>query len=158
MRPTTGALIAMLVGTAGLAEASGMQSVGPEDPTDTVHTFVRANEAADLERTLSTFADDATVFMPGQPPERTSGTAAIREAFRRTYAQRKGAIAITLTDVHVQRVGETAIVTAHLRATPPGAAAGSPMVARRTFVLRRAGSRWLIVHLHASALPASQPQ
>jgi len=46
-------------------------------------------------------------------------------------------------------LGDVAIVTAHLvrPATSPG-------TSRRTFVLRKIGDRWLIVHLHASNVSA----
>jgi len=43
--------------------------------------------------------------------------------------------------------GDVAIVTAHL--VRPSTAPGT---SRRTFVLRKTGDRWLIVHLHASNL------
>jgi hypothetical protein len=48
----------------------------------TVRTFVRANETADLELMLSTFGDEATVFFPGERPQRASGKAEIRESSR----------------------------------------------------------------------------
>jgi ketosteroid isomerase-like protein len=101
---------------------------------------------------MTTFADDATVFMPGEPAKRLSGSAAIRDAFSALFAARRGPIVITPADVQVQMLGEIAIVTAHLvrPLTAPG-------TSRRTFVLRKIGDRWQIVHLHASNLQPTGP-
>ena len=116
----------------------------------TVQTFISANERADLPLMMTTFADDATVFMPGEPATRLSGSTAIRDAFAALFAARRGPIVITAADINVQMYGDVAIVTAHL-ARP----ATSPGTSRRSFVLRKIGDRWLIVHLHASNLQAN---
>ena len=117
----------------------------------TVQTFIAANERADLPLLMSTFADDATVFMPGEPAKRLSGSAAIRDAFAALFAARRGPIVITPADIQMQMLGDVVIVTAHLvrPATSPG-------TSRRTFVLRKTGDRWLIVHLHASNLQSNR--
>ena len=55
-------------------------------------------------------------------------------------------------ELHVQLYGDVAIASFHLT--------GGQEVGRRTLVLRRLGGRWLIVHLHSSALrvaPAPTP-
>lgn len=124
-----------------------------------VLAFVRANETADLEATLSTFAESATVFLPGDPPQRATGKSAARDVFRQLYRQRAGAIKISLSDVDVQQFDDMAVVTAHLGAVPPLPVAQPLTFARRTFVLGRIGERWWIVHLHASNVlltPAQQ--
>ena len=64
-----------------------------------------------------------------------------------TFTARRGPIAITPADIDAQMYGDVAIVTAHL--VRPSTAPGT---SRRTFVLRKTGDRWLIVHLHASNL------
>jgi uncharacterized protein (TIGR02246 family) len=111
----------------------------------TVNTFITAMEQADLALMMTTFADEATVFMPGEPTSRLDGKTAIHDAFAKLLAVRTGPIVIKPADVAVQALGDVAIVTAHL-VRPPTA----PGTSRRTFVLRRDGDRWLIVHLHAS--------
>lgn len=124
------------------------QSLSEQDlALKTVQTFIAANERADLPLMMSTFADDATIFMPGEPAKRISGSAAIRDAFAGLFAARRGPIVITAADVQVQLLDDIAIVTAHLVRPPT-----SPGTSRRTFVLRKTGDRWLIVHLHASNL------
>jgi ketosteroid isomerase-like protein len=133
--------------------SAAAQSAGGQDlPVQTVQTFITANERADLPLMMTTFADDATVFMPGEPAKRLSGSAAIRDAFSALFAARRGPIVITPADVQVQMLGEIAIVTAHLvrPLTAPG-------TSRRTFVLRKIGDRWQIVHLHASNLQPTGP-
>jgi len=127
------------------------QSLSDQDlALKTVQTFIAANERADLPLTMSTFADDATLFMPGEPAKRISGSAAIRDAFAALFAARRGPIVITPADINVQMYGDVAIVTAHL-VRPPTA----PGTSRRTFVLRKIGDRWLIAHLHASNLQSN---
>ena len=122
-------------------------------PLATVQTFIKANTSGDLDLIVSTFAEDATVFFPSDPPERVSGRARIREAFAVLLKRRSAGAGpvIKPTDVDVQVMGNTAIVTAHL--DRPSTAA--PGTSRRSFVLRREGERWLIVHHHASNLQAA---
>lgn len=47
---------------------------------------------------------------------------------------------------------DVAVVTAHLAALPSAPVLEPTVFPRRTFVLRRAGQRWRIVHDHASHL------
>jgi ketosteroid isomerase-like protein len=138
---TVACAFVVVVGTAA-------QSVSEQDlALKTVQTFIAANERADLPLMMTTFADDATVFMPGEPAKRLSGNAAIRDAFAALFSARRGPIVITPADIDAQMYGDVAIVTAHL--VRPSTAPGT---SRRTFVLRKTGDRWLIVHLHASNL------
>jgi ketosteroid isomerase-like protein len=138
---TVACAFVVVVGTAA-------QSVSEQDlALKTVQTFIAANERADLPLMMTTFADDATVFMPGEPAKRLSGNAAIRDAFAALFTARRGPIVITPADIDAQMYGDVAIVTAHL--VRPSTAPGT---SRRTFVLRKTGDRWLIVHLHASNL------
>ena len=138
---TVACAFVVVVGTAA-------QSVSEQDlALKTVQTFIAANERADLPLMMTTFADDATVFMPCEPAKRLSGNAAIRDAFAALFSARRGPIVITPADIDAQMYGDVAIVTAHL--VRPSTAPGT---SRRTFVLRKTGDRWLIVHLHASNL------
>lgn len=117
---------------------------------DTVQTFIRANETANLELIVGTFDDAATVFFPNGQAQRADGKAEIREAFARLFRSRTGPITITPRDVNIQLFDDSAIVTAHLGDLPPMPIREPITFARRTFVLRQVGDRWLIVHLHAS--------
>jgi ketosteroid isomerase-like protein len=117
---------------------------------ETVQTFVRANESANLELIVATFDDTATVFFPSVQAHRATGKAEIREVFAELFRLRTGPITITPRDVNVQVLDEVAIVTAHLNALPTLPISEPVTFSRRTFVLRKVGERWLIVHLHAS--------
>ena len=145
------AATATLLMVLAMASSGLSQGKSPQDEAlATVQTFVKANEMADLELIVSTFDQSATVFFPGDRPERASGKAEIRAVFADLFARRKGPITLTPRDVNVQSFGELAIVTAHLRALPPTPVRERSVFPRRTFVLRRVEGRWLIVHHHAS--------
>jgi ketosteroid isomerase-like protein len=95
------------------------------------------------------FAEDITAFVPIAQPQRADGKAAVAAIFRDFAAQTKKTTArINITPDHlvVQASGDFGLVSFE---TIPGA-----MLNRRTFVFRRIGGKWLIVHLHASNLPA----
>jgi len=154
MRMVVAALFVLLSMTPSLAQGTTSRDRAME----TVQTFIRANETANLELIVGTFDDAATVFFPGGQAQRANGKGEIRAGFAGLFKQRTGAITITPRDVSIQMFGDLAIVTAHLSdlpTTPPR----EPMTfSRRTFVLRQVGERWLIVHLHASnyLLPATK--
>jgi ketosteroid isomerase-like protein len=112
-------------------------------------TFLRAFSRLDLDAMLDCFDGEATAFMPAEHQRsRLAGKEAISRAFAAVLARlgATGATSIPLDaeDVLVQEWGDTAVVTWHLR---------SDHLSRRTCVLRRQASRWLIVHLHASNAP-----
>lgn len=118
-------------------------------PIETVNAFVNALMNADDDAVMSTFADDATVFMPMPAiPRRLEGKAAICEAFAgmlaavRSPSKQPPYFRLQPLDVQTQMFGDTAVVTMHLES--PAA------FSRRTFVLARREGRWLITHLHAS--------
>jgi len=142
---TRAILTGLLVAVPIVPVLSAQNDAASDGALATVQRFIKANETRDLELIVSTFADDATVFFPGGPQTRVSGKENIRRAFAALFQQRTGVITITPRDVAVQLFGDVAIVTAHLERP-----AGAPGTARRTFVLRRIGGGWLIVHHHAS--------
>jgi ketosteroid isomerase-like protein len=128
-----------------------------ELPHAPVDAFLAALTNADSDAVGATFLDDATVFMPfDSMPERVQGRDAIRSAFERFFVSlRQSASAppymkLEPRELHMQTLGDTAIVTFHL------GTAGGPSFSRRTFVLQRVHGRWRIAHLHASNIrPAS---
>lgn len=112
-----------------------------------VDAVVHGLETLDAEATVAPFVDDATVFFPDTAgePARVEGKAAIRAVFARFFAELRqgGTTSMTLrpTDVRVEVAGDAALVTFQLRGAN---------LSRRTFVLRRIGGAWRIIHLHAS--------
>jgi ketosteroid isomerase-like protein len=105
-------------------------------------SFMSALNDLDAEGISAAFADDATAFFPLAQPQRAHGRAEIDAVFRRYIEGAKGQKTnLTPQDLTVETGGDLALVTFQI----PG---GS--TARRTFVFRRTGGRWLITHMHAS--------
>jgi ketosteroid isomerase-like protein len=101
----------------------------------------------DADAIVANFADDATFFFPesANQPARVEGKAAIREVFERAFAEwRKSGTSSPvpqLSDMRSDVFGDFAVITFHIRGA---------VLSRRTFVLRRIGGAWRVVHLHAS--------
>jgi ketosteroid isomerase-like protein len=105
-------------------------------------SFMDALNDLDAARISAAFAEDATAFFPLAQPQRANGRAEIDAVFRRYVDGAKGQKTnLAPQDMKVETSGDLALVTFQV----PG---GS--TARRTFVLRRTGGRWLIAHMHAS--------
>lgn len=146
LRLVAGVLLLLLPVTPSQAQDTTSQ----DRVMETVQTFIRANESANLKLIVATFDDTATVFFPSVQAQRATGKAEIREVFANLFRLRSGSITITPQDVNIQVLDEVAIVTAHLNALPTHPVSEPVTFSRRTFVLRKVGERWLIVHLHAS--------
>jgi ketosteroid isomerase-like protein len=119
----------------------------PTSPEAVVGAFLAAFSRLDLDRMIDYFASDATMFGPfAADHHRLSGPEAIRRLFAAVIARVGAAggssLEINPEDQDVQLLGDGAVVTFHL----PG-----PPLGRRTFVLRRSGDSWRIVHIHASS-------
>src|SRR6185369_12342821 len=105
-------------------------------------SFMDALNDLDAARISAAFAEDATAFFPVAQPQRANGRAEIDAIFGRYVDGQKGQKTnLAPHDMTVETSGDLALVTFQV----PG---GS--TARRTFVLRRTGGRWLITHMHAS--------
>ncbi len=113
--------------------------------------FLTSFERLDMPAFIACFAEDATVFFPSpEPPERFSGKSAVQNHFQKVFdAIRSTAPSgppyhrLISQDLDVQLLGpNVAVVSFHLR--------NSERLARRTLVLKKAGGKWLIAHLHAS--------
>lgn len=114
--------------------------------------FLEALNALDAEAMATYFADDITAFFPVAAAERVNGKAAVVEVFRTYVTETKKTVArtnIVAEELQVMRSGDVAVVTFFVH--NPAA------VSRRTFVFRRNGARWLIVHLHASNYRTATP-
>jgi ketosteroid isomerase-like protein len=120
-------------------------------PSQTIDAFLAALDTGD-PKIAELFTADATVFFPmNDRPLRANGREEIAAAFTSLFAMpgyQKGRGMPRPEELRVQRIGEAALVT--FQTTNPN------VTSRRTFVLRRDGGRWLIVHLHGSNIRAGQ--
>jgi ketosteroid isomerase-like protein len=126
-----------------------------------INGFLAAFDDLDMPKFITYFAEDATIFHPPSLPPRTfptrlHGRREIERTFQLVFDQirqrsgRANAPYMNLApeDLLIQRFDGLAVVTFHL---------GTEMVrGRRTLVLRRVGSDWKIVHLHASTFNVDQ--
>ena len=157
------ALLPLLASLALTPAAMAAQAATPAVPAAAAPTpdapvraavaeFVTALNAFDAQRLGRTFAEDATIFFPGAPfpAARVQGRATIQNAFGQLFAalRQRGTRQANIVPrgLDVQLLGDIAVATFHI------AGAGQE-IGRRTLVLRRAGGRWLIVHMHGSAAP-----
>lgn len=121
-----------------------------DSPLGVVDAFLSGLENAD-PNIGRLFADDATVFLPmNDRPLRVTGRADITAAFAALFAMpgyRGGSIPRPATPA-VQWLGQDAAVITFEIVNPN-------ITSRRTFVVRREGGEWRIVHLHGSNVRAS---
>jgi uncharacterized protein (TIGR02246 family) len=118
-------------------------------PEHAIAEFIAALNALDRDRYAAMFTDDASLFFTGPPfpLRRVQGRAQIMAYVGPLFdsARARGARQgdVRPADLLFQTWGDTSVVTFHIPAGQD--------LDRRTFVLRRSGGRWRIVHLHASA-------
>lgn len=119
--------------------------------------FVNVFNNLDWPRFEASWAQDATVFFPIKGlPKRVEGRSAIVATFLSIFEnvpkERPGPpyLSIRPMDLHVQMLGDSAVVTFHLGESEP--------LNRRSLVFVKREGKWLIAHLHASRsfAPASQ--
>ena len=119
-------------------------------PTQTIDAFITALDNGD-PNIASLFTEDATVFFPmNDRALRANGREEIAAAFGSLFAlpgYQKGRGMPKPEALRVQLIGDAALVT--FQTTNPN------VTSRRSFVLRREGGRWLIVHLHGSNIRAN---
>jgi len=117
----------------------------PNDEADVraaMMSFMSALNDLDAGRISAAFAEDATAFFPVAQPQRAQGRAEIDAVFHRYFESANGQkTSLVPQDMKIETGGDLAVVSFQI----PG---GS--TARRTFVFRRTGGRWLITHMHAS--------
>ena len=114
--------------------------------------FVSAFSNLDLDDMMTCYADDATAFFPiAHQTKFLDGKEEISEAFSMVLSKIRAAgldgIRLDVEDVKVQKFGDAAIATFHIR---------DGDLSRRTLVLRRLHDDWLIQHLHASNAPLEE--
>ena len=120
----------------------------------TLSRFITAFSKLDLDGMMMCFANNATAFFPiAHQATFLDGKEEIVEAFANVISKirAKGlnGIKLDLEDVNIQRFGDAAIATFHIR---------DGDLSRRTLVLRRLHDDWLIQHLHASNAPLEETQ
>ena len=123
-----------------------------------MQAFLAAFAALDWEPFRRSFADDATVFFPlTDHPQRAEGRDEIERLFRGVFERARADspngppyLALQPHDLSIRYMGEGAYVTFHLH--DPG------VLCRRTLILQHGTEGWKIAHLHASNLPAPDPE
>ena len=139
--------------TVSFCQSPPASATKPDSVEQTASRFLVAFANRDVPAFSEFFAEDATMFFPdpgnGFPSLRVQGKTEITRAFSELYAR----LGLTKTtgrqiqpqDLLVQQYDSFAVVTFHL---------GSDATrGRRSFVFRRTGSQWKVVHLHASDFP-----
>ncbi len=121
---------------------------------DTLSKFITAFSTLDLENMMTCFTNNATSFFPiAHETKILDRKNEIRNAFSKVIFKIRSTglsnIRLKPEDVRIQRFGETAIATFHLR---------NGELSRRTLVLRRIQDTWLIQHLHASNASREETQ
>ena len=147
-------LVAAVVVTAlGIAHA---QPNSQKDIERVIREFLVAFSNRDYAVFVPYFAEDATVFFPpstAAPLGRVQGRSEIERTFKAIFdayppRSNRPPAPIAPQDLLIQELDGHAVVTFQL---------GSETARqRRTFVLKRVGAEWKIVHLHGSA-SANQP-
>ncbi len=135
-----------------LAVAQNRQSINADSAgvARTLNDFVDSFRNLEWEKFNSYFSEDATVFFPPSAnyPERANNKREIDQVFGRVFAnarKRKATppyLDIEPMELKIQVIGPIAITTFMLN--------DPDMLGRRTIVLKKEGSVWRIVHLHAS--------
>ena len=110
--------------------------------------FLDAFVRLDRDRVRACFAEEATVFHPWGGSRQAEFWNATFDEWFPTHPG-PPYLDIRRRDVHVQSLGDVAVVSFHFRRDPA-------LLGRRTFVWRRTPSGWKIVHLHASNLPTAE--
>ena len=153
-RRRTIAATLVLLALTGLthSEAVDGAQAQPDEIEQMMERFLSAFGNRDVAAFSAYFADDATMFFPPSafdpPSGRVRGRERIAKGFEALYARtgppRNPAGRIVPQDLLIQRFGDAAVVTFHL--------GSDSLRGRRSFVLRRTGSEWRILHLHASTI------
>lgn len=152
----TSILLLVAVADAQTRARGGRAASDSRDVENTARQFIASFVNLDWNRFRGFFATDATAFFPpsAQFPRRADGKAEIEKVFKTVFerARKQKASPPYLTiepkQMKIQMLGDIAILTFHLE--------DPDLFGRRTIVFRKYGKRWLIVHLHASAITISK--
>ena len=141
-------VVAVALSTLGVA---GAQTKAQTDVERVIRDFLVAFSNRDFAVFVPYFSEDATVFFPpstAAPLGRVQGRSEIERTFKMIFdayppRPNRPPAPIAPQDLLIQEGDGHAVVTFQL---------GSETARqRRTFVLRRVGQEWKIVHMHGSA-------
>jgi ketosteroid isomerase-like protein len=141
-------VVAVALSTLGVA---GAQTTAQTNVERVIRDFLVAFSNRDFAVFVPYFSEDATVFFPpstAAPLGRVQGRSEIERTFNMIFdayppRPNRPPTPIAPQDLLIQEVDGHAVVTFQL---------GSETARqRRTFVLRRVGQEWKIVHMHGSA-------
>lgn len=142
-------VVAVALGTLGRARA---QPSPQKDVDRVIRDFLVAFGNRDFAVFVPYFSEDATVFFPpsaAAPTGRVQGRPEIERTFKAVFdayppRSNRPPTPIAPQDLLIQELdGDTVVVTFQLGTETARQ--------RRTFVLKRLGNEWKIVHLHGSA-------
>jgi ketosteroid isomerase-like protein len=166
--PTTFILIVLAVSpievvtdTSAQQQSETAPSAATAEVRRAVDRFFDSMAASDWETFRLTFSEDATFFAPALNPEFSPNRKSDRERARRVNGRDEIAAGFerqlqnlprerrpqTPQDIHIQIFGDSAVVTLQWDS--------DRTVSRRTLVFQRQRGKWLIVHIHASAVTYS---
>jgi len=146
-------VVALAISVPGAVRA---QRNPEKDVEHVIRDFLVAFSNRDFAVFVPYFSEDATVFFPpstAAPLGRVQGRSEIERTFKTIFdayppRSNRSPAPIVPQDLLIQELDGHAVVTFEL---------GSQTARqRRTFVLKRVGNEWKIVHLHGSA-SAGQP-
>jgi ketosteroid isomerase-like protein len=109
---------------------------------EAMNGFMAALNDLDAERINGYFAGNASAFFPVVKAERLDGHAGIAAVFRDFVAGTPNKMNIVPEDLRVDDYGDVAVISFNVR--------NPNVISRRTFVWKRLGNEWRIVHMHAS--------
>ena len=114
----------------------------------TLHDFLTAFENLDMDRFMTFFANNASVYLRGSA-QRVYGREAIQRHFAGIFEEIRGQqthppyLHMDPQELKIQVMGDTAVITFHIEDQPG-------TLNRRTIVMHRTRGAWKIVHMHAS--------
>jgi len=119
--------------------------------------FLAAFRNLDSNSFIAAFAAEATVFFPfADQPRRANGIDEIAAVFTPFFESLRSRhpggppyLQLDPADLRITISGKLALASFHLH----DSAEGRPILCRRSMVWADGGTRWRIVHLHASNLP-----
>jgi uncharacterized protein (TIGR02246 family) len=116
------------------------------------HT-VEAYNAGNLEAYAAVWHDDVGLFGIVSPFP-VLGRAAVRQYFQRVFAHSEGQT-FTVINPQFRVIGTTGVIWSHYAlANKPKDGPMQTLFGRATFTFAKSDGRWLMVALHASALPS----
>jgi ketosteroid isomerase-like protein len=162
--PATFIVIVLAVSPIVVTDTSARQqsetasSSAAAEVRQSVDRFFDTMAASDWETFRVTFSEDATFFAPDLNPEVSPNRKSDRERARRVNGRDEIAAGFerhvqnlprerrprTPQDIQIQVFGDSAVVTLQWDS--------DRAVSRRTLVFQRQQGKWLIVHIHASAM------